>query len=128
MSQEQTLLELSQRLLNAIVGGDWKTYTEICDEDLTCFEPEAGNNQVRGLPFHQFFFPEEKASNVTSRAHMIAPIVKFISTDKTAAIVSYTRLMQTNPENPVMVSFQETRVWQWKNGQWKHVHFHKSRL
>ena len=38
---EQELLSLSRRLLTAIDSGDWKTYESLCDESITCFEPEA---------------------------------------------------------------------------------------
>ena len=34
------LLQLSQRLLDCIAGGDWLTYQELCDPSLTAFEPE----------------------------------------------------------------------------------------
>jgi calcium/calmodulin-dependent protein kinase (CaM kinase) II len=124
-NREQELLDLNQKLLNAIVCGDWEVYRQLCDEDLTCFEPEAGNNQVRGLLFHKYFFTNVK-TNTDNVAHMIAPIVKFMNDN--ACVITYTRLMQQNPSNPVMTSFQETRIWQLKENGWKHIHFHKSKL
>ena len=50
------LLQLNQRLLDSITQGDWKTYEELCDPTLTCFEPEAVGQLVEGLAFHQFYF------------------------------------------------------------------------
>src|SRR5262249_52455615 len=40
-SVTQELLRLNQRLLDSIANADWKTYEELCDPTLTCFEPEA---------------------------------------------------------------------------------------
>jgi hypothetical protein len=37
------LLKLQQDLLDNIANRDWQTYSELCDESLTAFEPEAGN-------------------------------------------------------------------------------------
>ena len=44
------------------------------------------------------------------------------------AVVSYYRLTQVVDEQGGVFSkgTEETRVWQKKNGQWKHVHFHRS--
>lgn len=42
MSVEKELLQLSHDLLQSIADRDWKKYTELCDERLTAFEPEAG--------------------------------------------------------------------------------------
>ena len=50
------LLELNQRLLDAIADGDWETYAELCDAGITGFEPEAGGHLVEGLDFHKFYF------------------------------------------------------------------------
>jgi hypothetical protein len=35
------LLALSQKLLDAVAGGDWQTYRTLVADDLTCSEPEA---------------------------------------------------------------------------------------
>ena len=55
-TDRDAVLELTQKLLVAITAADWDTYTEICDESLTCFEPEALGNLVDGLEFHQYYF------------------------------------------------------------------------
>ncbi len=45
-----------------------------------------------------------------------------------AAIVSYVRLNQrVDAEGrPTTAAVEETRVWQKIDGQWRHVHFHRS--
>jgi calcium/calmodulin-dependent protein kinase (CaM kinase) II len=45
-----------------------------------------------------------------------------------AAVISYVRLVQKLDAHgvPVTVTTEETRVWQRKDGRWKHVHFHRS--
>ncbi|MBL9092509.1 MAG: DUF4440 domain-containing protein [Planctomycetaceae bacterium] len=126
---QQELLALNQKLLVAIVGGDWKTYAELCDPTLTCFEPEARGHVVEGMPFHKFYFelggsaPKPAiATNVT----MASPHVRLMGAD--AAVLSYVRLNQklNASGEPVTVAVEETRVWQRIGGAWKHVHFHRS--
>lgn len=45
MAVEQELLKLSQDLLQSIADRDWDRYAELCDDSLTAFEPEAGEQQ-----------------------------------------------------------------------------------
>jgi hypothetical protein len=42
MSVEQELLKVSNDLLQSISDRDWDKYSELCDEKMTAFEPEAG--------------------------------------------------------------------------------------
>ena len=124
MSDEDSLLNLNQSLLDSIVGGDWEAYAELCDVSLTCFEPEARGHLVEGLEFHQFYFggaPSTKKVNTT----MASPHVRLMGD---VGIVCYTRLTQTHDASGAAItkSVEETRVWQKKDGQWKHVHFHRS--
>ena len=119
-----TILDLNQRLLNSIAHGDWKTYVELCDESLTCFEPEARGHLVEGLPFHKYYFdlgPSKSAVQTT----MASPHVRMLGDQ--AAVVCYVRLVQKllADGNPVTVHVEETRVWQKIGGAWKHVHFHR---
>lgn len=120
------LLQLTQTLLDAIARGDWKTYEKLCDPSLTAFEPEAEKNLVEGLAFHKFYFDLPRAAGGSVLTTIIAPHVRIIGTD--VAIVCYTRLVQRAAEGcaPQSSSSQETRVWQLKQGQWRHVHFHRS--
>jgi len=51
MSVEEELLKLSHQLLTCIDGGDWKSYVALCDESITCFEPEALGHLVEDCLF-----------------------------------------------------------------------------
>jgi ketosteroid isomerase-like protein len=123
----QQLLDLNQKLLACIVAGDWRGYESLCDPSITCFEPEARGQVVVGMKFHQYYFdvpgaPQKPARNVT----MSQPHVRLLGED--AAVLSYVRLTQTLDANgqPQTSRVEETRVWQKIDGQWKHVHFHRS--
>jgi calcium/calmodulin-dependent protein kinase (CaM kinase) II len=122
----QELLKLNQRLLDAINTSDWPSYAELCDPSLTAFEPEAAGQLVAGLPFHKFYFdlgPQKGPRQVT----MASPHVRVIGD---VAIVSYVRLNQKLDAAGAMVTaaFEETRIWQRRDGKWRHVHFHRSKI
>lgn len=123
----EQLLELNQKLLVAIVSGDWNTYVSLCDPSITCFEPEARGQVVVGMPFHKYYFdlsasPQKPAKQVT----MSQPHVRLMG--DSAAVISYVRLTQSLDASgaPQTGRMEETRVWQKIGGQWKHVHFHRS--
>lgn len=118
------LLQLNQRLLDAIASADWETYRELCDPALTCFEPEAAGQLVEGLAFHQFYF-KLPAGKSTHNTTMCSPHVRVIGD---AAVLSYVRLNQRvlADGSPVTRVSEETRVWQRTDGRWRHVHFHRS--
>jgi ketosteroid isomerase-like protein len=123
----QQLLELNQKLLVAIIGGDWKTYESLCDPSITCFEPEARGQVVIGMPFHKYYFdlpasPQKPSKQVT----MSQPHARLMG--ESAAVISYVRLTQSLDVNgaPQTGRMEETRVWQKIGNEWKHVHFHRS--
>src|SRR6516165_1586644 len=120
----QELLDLTQRLLDCIANRDWATYEELCDPSLTAFEPEAPGQRVEGLAFHRFYFDLGGVSG-RHQTTMCAPHVRLLGD---AAVVSYVRLIQRlGPGGaPVTVATAETRVWQRRDGRWRHVHFHRS--
>lgn len=125
------LLALNQKLLVAIVGGDWKTYAELCDPSITCFEPEARGHLVEGMPFHKFYFdlpgPATKPA-VGTQVTMASPHVRLLGPE--GAVLCYVRINQklNAGGDPVSVAVEETRVWQKIGGAWKHVHFHRAPL
>ena len=45
-----------------------------------------------------------------------------------AACITYVRLIQIvdSDANDTVGSYEETRIWEKQDGQWKHVHFHRS--
>lgn len=132
MKDEELLLNLNQRLLEAIVGGDYKTYNELCKDDMSCIEAESNNQVVLGKDFHLFYFadgPTEPPMNVS----MVQPHVRFMA-NGSVAVVSYIRLDQSIAEDgkPVTTQTSETRIWEllpggtFARGTWQSCHFHQS--
>lgn len=123
---EAELLASNQRLLEAIVAGDWATYASLCDPSLSCFEPEARGQLVVGLDFHRFYFELPSAGASPRRVTMSQPHVRWLGSE--AAVISYVRLTQSLDAQgqPQTTRTEETRIWQRRDGQWKHVHFHRS--
>lgn len=124
--QEREILSLTQRLLDSIASGDWSTYTELCDPSLTAFEPEAPGQLVSGLDFHQFYFGLGGIRG-PHRTTMCSPHVRVMGD---VAVVSFSRLVQRLGESgaPSTAASNETRVWEKKNGKWRHVHFHRTKI
>jgi calcium/calmodulin-dependent protein kinase (CaM kinase) II len=118
------LLALNRRLLEAIVTADWKTYEELCDPSLSCFEPEARSQLVEGMDFHHFYFQLGGTSG-SNNTTMCAPHIRIMGE---VAVVSYVRLVQRVDSSgvPSTSRSEETRVWQKQAGGWRHVHFHRS--
>jgi calcium/calmodulin-dependent protein kinase (CaM kinase) II len=58
---------------------------------------------------------------------MCSPRVRLLGD---VAVVTYVRLNQRLAADgaPITIGSEETRVWQRLNGNWKHVHFHRSAL
>jgi calcium/calmodulin-dependent protein kinase (CaM kinase) II len=50
------IIGLTERLLTAINKGDYSTYTQLVDPNVTSFEPEALGNLISGLDFHKYYF------------------------------------------------------------------------
>ena len=122
----QELLRLTQRLLDSIARADWATYEELCDPGLTAFEPESCGQLVEGLAFHRFYF-DLGGVRGRSQTTMCQPHVRVLGD---AAVVTYQRLVQrVGPDGlPVTDASAETRVWQRRDGRWRHVHFHRTPL
>ncbi|MEZ6099030.1 MAG: DUF4440 domain-containing protein [Pirellulaceae bacterium] len=119
------LVALTLTLLKAIAAGDWQIYTRLCDPSISCFEPEARGHLVEGMEFHKFYFDLPSSGN-TVQPTISSPHVRMLGED--AAVVSYVRLTQVvgADQAPVTRVSEETRVWQRQDGQWRHVHFHRS--
>ncbi len=124
---EQTareLLDLSQQLLDSIDQQDWEAYTRLCDSELTAFEPEGVGNVIKGMAFHKFYFDLD-ASGLPKQSGISSPLVRVIGD---CAVITYIRVCQRlNSDGSVPSSaFEETRIWEKKDGEWKHIHFHRS--
>lgn len=124
MSAEAEVLALSRRLLQVIDSGDWAAYAGLCDEGLSCFEPEAQGQLVEGLDFHKFYF-DMPGTGRAKLSTICSPKVRIVGD---SAIVTYVRAVQRiNADGSASVSTtEETRIWAKQNGQWRHVHFHRS--
>ena len=122
---ERELLEVNQRLLDSIAEGDWKVYAQLCDAGLTAFEPEARGHLIDGMEFHQFYF-DNGGHMGPHRAEIVEPRVRMLG--DSAAVVTYVRIVQRASAGRAQetLSYEETRVWQRQEGQWRHVHFHRS--
>ncbi len=120
----QELLRLNQKMLDSIAKADWKTYQELCDPTLTCFEPEALGQLVEGMEFHRFYF-QLPGATAPFNTTMASPHVRVMGD---VAVISYVRLNQRigGDGAPITRTVEETRVWQRQNGVWKHVHFHRA--
>jgi ketosteroid isomerase-like protein len=123
---QSEILDVTQRLLDAIAAQDWITYEQLCDASLTCFEPEARGHLVEGLPFHSFYF-EHKTDPKRTQTTICSPHVRIVGD---VAVVCYNRLTQSvDPAGAAVTSCtQETRVWQRSGGSWRLVHFHRSTI
>ncbi len=126
MSETTTaeVIELNRQLLQSIASGDWDKYQDLCDDTLTCFEPEARGHLVKGLDFHKFYF-DLGVSDGPRTTTMSSPKVRLMGD---VAVVTYIRLVQYLDENssPVTTHYEETRIWERQKGRWQHVHFHRS--
>ena len=125
-NESEELLRLNQRLLDSIATADWATYEELCDPSLTAFEPEARGQLVEGLAFHRFYFNLGGVKGEQNTT-MCSPRVRLMGD---SAVLTYVRLNQrVTPDGaPFSQAVQETRIWQRRDGKWRHVHFHRSLL
>jgi len=116
---------LSRQLLDSIDQQDWAVYAELCDPELTAYEPEGVGSLVSGMEFHRFYF-ELEASGRPAQSSISSPQVRVMGD---VALVTYVRLKQHVEADgrPVTAAFEETRLWQRQDGRWKHIHFHRSR-
>mmetsp|Transcript_18790 Transcript_18790/g.28139 ORF Transcript_18790/g.28139 Transcript_18790/m.28139 type:complete len:139 (-) Transcript_18790:9-425(-) len=138
MGAQDEILKLNQELLDSIASGNFSKYNSLCASDLTCFEPETAGVLVQGISFHKYYFDldqamaketeTESASASTlpiTNISMSNPHLRWLGDD--AVIIAYTRLDQKlDVATPVTKKTSETRVWEKRDGEWKHVHFHKS--
>jgi hypothetical protein len=125
-SETYSVLNLTQKLLDAIANKDWEIYTELTDEKLTCVEPETGNCVCEGIEFHKTYFDAPKDENLVIKENILQPITKLLGD---VSLITYKRVRQvTNLQNKLVehIFFTETRVWRRVNESWKMVHFHKS--
>ena len=122
---EQELMELTLRLLESVADNDWDTYDDLCDSNLTSFEPEARGHLIDGMEFHRFYF-DHGGHMGDHRSSIVDPRVRMLNSD--AALVTYVRLIQQidSAGQPFTTAYEESRLWEKQSGKWQHVHFHRS--
>ena len=122
------ILAVNQAMLESVAKGDWETYSQVCSDDVSCFEAESEGHLVEGLPFHRYYFDlpsEGTASPSPVTVTMARPHLRWLNDD--AVVVSYTRLTQKlHNEAPITATCCETRVWQRIDQAWRQVHVHRS--
>jgi UMP-CMP kinase len=123
---EAQVLSCNKELLSAIAAGDYAAYTELCAEDISCFESEAVGHRVDGLPFHKFYFDNGNSLN-KGGGHQSTMVDAKVKLFGDVALVTYTRLVQTvTKEGFSTCAHNETRIWHRQGSNWKNVHFHRS--
>merc|ERR1712216_769903 len=121
------VFEDSKRVLDAIAASDWQTYTELCEEDMSCFEEEAVGHRVDGLAFHQFYFENGNSLGGAHQSNIVDEKVRLLGESHDVAVITYTRLVQRETKEGFSTrAVNETRVWRRQAGKWRHVHFHRS--
>ena len=126
-NHETEIIDLTRQLVESIVHSDWETYTQLCAEDLTAYEPEANGHLVKGMAFHKHYFDMQNASPYANATTTLSsPSVRMMG--EKAAVIAYVRLTQRvgSDNKSTTSSTQETRVWQQIDDVWKHVHFHRT--
>lgn len=121
---EAELLQRTEELLRSIAQRDWAAYEQLCAPSLTAFEPEARGHLVTGLGFHRFYFDNAPAHE-GGVSTIVAPLVRVLGD---VGLVCYVRLVQQRDADGAFrtAAYEETRLWQRIDGQWRHVHFHRS--
>lgn len=125
-SEINTILLLTQKLLDAISKKDWETYISLTDDKLSCIEPETNNNYIEGLEFHKFYFDLPVVGVCKIKENITQPTTKIYGE---VAVISYRRLTQVYIEEslePKTINSLETRIWKKVEEGWKLIHFHRS--
>uniref|UniRef100_A0AC35U7A7 Calcium/calmodulin-dependent protein kinase n=1 Tax=Rhabditophanes sp. KR3021 TaxID=114890 RepID=A0AC35U7A7_9BILA len=139
---KQEIVRVTQQLLDSITSRDFDAYTKLCENSMTCFEPETLGNLIEGLDFHKFYFDNNLSSNLNSSTSssismsarkqsvhttLLNPNVHLMGEE--GACIAYIRLTQFLDRNGEAHTrqAQETRVWQKRAGRgWICVHVHRS--
>eukprot|EP00437_Effrenium_voratum_P054977 CAMPEP_0181522814 /NCGR_PEP_ID=MMETSP1110-20121109/67574_1 /TAXON_ID=174948 /ORGANISM="Symbiodinium sp., Strain CCMP421" /LENGTH=126 /DNA_ID=CAMNT_0023653455 /DNA_START=1 /DNA_END=378 /DNA_ORIENTATION=- len=109
---DEEMLNLNKALLDLIMAGDFDTYKFICDDKMSCFEPEAKGHMVTGLDFHKYYFDLQQDSGSGKKearnTSLVAPHLRW-HCNRQAATVCFKRLVQAGVNT---IATEETRVWE----------------
>ena len=94
-ARKTDIIRVTEQILDAISSGDFEGYTELCDPNITAFEPEALGNLVEGIEFHRFYFDNFSALSRSKSASVtiLNPQVHLLGDD--AASIGYIKVTQT---------------------------------
>jgi calcium/calmodulin-dependent protein kinase (CaM kinase) II len=122
--KEKEIWTLTETLLNTLITRGYDMYKTLCWSDMTCCEPEAHGEIVKGLEFHKFF--SDFVSSACVRQEIYQPVVHMLG--ESSACVVYKRIIQqASKSGTVSTSMSnETRIWKKIDGNWKCIHFHRS--
>ena len=143
---DKDVIDVNQRLLDAISAGDYETYANLTATDITAIEPESLGHPIHGQAFHKYYFDlyshpkmkdKQKEPIIPNVITMSNPHVRWLGGgccsdgcgEGTAAVITYVRLDQTIDDvekGPITKTTSETRVWENRDGKLVNVHFHKS--
>lgn len=125
--EEKEIIRLTQQLINSVADRDYKEYSKLCIEEMTCFEPETCSQLVSGMEFHKFYFDHLPANPKAVQQSIITPKVHMLG--ENAACIAYIRLVQSADKEGETHSatIPETRIWQKFDKDWKCVHTHRSK-
>jgi len=126
VARKTDIIRVTELILDAINTGDFEAYTKLCDPNITAFEPEALGNLVEGIEFHRFYFDNSLKQTKTTNVTILNPQVHLLGDD--AASIGYIKVTQALDKlgNAHTSQFEETRIWQRRDGRWQNVHFHRS--
>lgn len=123
---QRELLRVTDALLEAIRVGDAHTYASLCEPALSCFE-DVCPYRVDGLAFHVHLVKRaaDRPEEQPVRQDILSPRVQVYGD---CGIVTYTRLCTYDgAEGLRHTTFNETRVYVRRNGEWRMAHFHRSK-
>jgi len=125
------ILDLNQKLLNAVAKRDYTTYESLAHPRITSFLNDGMGHLVEGISYHESHF--KTSPDAQEQIFLASPHIRLIG-EHTAAVVCYTRLTQRcDPNNPGVVlqtlMCEETRIWerQADGTTWKNTHTHRSK-
>jgi hypothetical protein len=124
-SETLSLVDITQKLLDAISKKDWEAYSALCDEKMSCIEPETYNTYYEGLDFHKTYF-DAISNDFEVKENILQPTIKSFGD---ISIVCYKRIQQITDLNNKIIKtcwFSETCIWRRVDSNYKLVHFHKS--
>eukprot|EP00117_Sycon_ciliatum_P043982 scpid53432/ scgid31776/ Calcium/calmodulin-dependent protein kinase type II alpha chain len=115
----------TRQLLGAVDRGSWSDFCATCDPDLISILPGQGQQTVKGLQFHKFYFDNYNKAAV-ARTTLNSPSVKVVSDG--VALISYSCVLQEAKPGALQTSssYMESRVWKKVSGRWKCQQVHRS--